>query len=70
MREIVIDNKSGFGLLSGLTLLFAAGKIFGFLNWSWWWVFSPIWIPVVVWLGIVILACLVGEVRKSPTRLF
>jgi len=39
---INIINFPGF--LSLLTLIFVAGKVFGFLSWSWWWVFSPLWI--------------------------
>ena len=34
--------KIGFTGL--LTLLFVAAKIFGYITWSWWWVFSPLWI--------------------------
>jgi hypothetical protein len=33
-----------------LCLLFAAAKIFGFIAWSWLWVFSPFWIPCVIGL--------------------
>lgn len=36
------------------TLIFLAfffAKIFDKIDWSWWWVFSPLWIPI----GIVIL---------------
>lgn len=36
------------GLLEGLTLIFASGKVFGFIDWSWWWVFSPVLIPLVI----------------------
>jgi len=24
-------------------------KVSGNLDWSWWWVLSPVWIPLVVW---------------------
>lgn len=44
MAKSVTINLGGF-LLPGLTLLFAAGKIWGQLDWSWLWVFSPLWIP-------------------------
>lgn len=32
------------GLIELLVLLFAAAKVFGFIAWSWAWVFSPMWI--------------------------
>lgn len=27
-----------------LTFLFVTLKLFGAIEWSWWWVFSPLWI--------------------------
>lgn len=38
--------------LSLLTVLFVGLKLTGYINWSWWWVLSPIWIPLVVVLAI------------------
>lgn len=32
--------------LSLLTVLFVGLKLTGFIDWSWWWVLSPIWIPL------------------------
>ncbi len=28
-----------------LTVIFVLLKLFGAIDWSWWWVFSPLWIP-------------------------
>lgn len=36
-------TKTGLGFLSILTLIFVVAKILGFLSWSWWLVFLPIW---------------------------
>ena len=36
------------GFLGMLTLLFAAAKVFGYITWSWLWVFSPLLIPVFI----------------------
>lgn len=44
-KDVTVNTSGGIGFLGALALLFVAGKIFGFLDWSWWWVFSPIWIP-------------------------
>lgn len=30
--------------LVALTILFVILKLFGAIDWSWWWVFCPIWI--------------------------
>ena len=53
------DNKGskGLGLGTLLFLIFLTLKLGGWgvvATWSWWWVFSPLWIPVVL-IGIVIL---------------
>jgi hypothetical protein len=43
------SNSSGsIGIGGALTLLFVALKLTGYINWSWWWIISPIWIPVSV----------------------
>lgn len=43
------DVASEIFILS-LTLIFVVAKIMGRLNWTWWWVFSPLWLPFVVFL--------------------
>ena len=44
-------NKADGGtlsLLSILTLIFLALKLTDNIDWSWWWVFSPLWIPAAI----------------------
>jgi hypothetical protein len=41
-------STGGVGFFGLLTILFIALKLTGYITWSWWWVLSPIWIPVVV----------------------
>jgi len=36
----------GCGFFGLLTLLFIALKLLGHIAWSWWWVLSPILIPI------------------------
>jgi hypothetical protein len=53
------DNKGSkdLGLGTILFLIFLTLKLGGWgvvATWSWWWVFSPLWIPICL-LGIVIL---------------
>lgn len=31
----------------GLTSTFSTLKLEGFIDWSWWWVLSPLWISVI-----------------------
>ena len=51
------ENNSisgGIGFFGLLTILFIALKFTGYIDWSWWWVLSPVWIPIVI-IGIIIL---------------
>lgn len=43
------------GVVVFLTFFFA--KIFDKIDWSWWWVFSPLWIPI----ALVLIIILVGS---------
>lgn len=36
------------GLAEALTIVFVVLKLLGHLSWSWWWVFSPILVELVV----------------------
>lgn len=44
------------GLLTTLlTVLFIGLKLTNYINWSWWWVLAPIWIPTSLVLLIIII---------------
>lgn len=45
----------GDGFLGLLTILFIGLKLTGHIDWPWLWVFSPIWIPLVLGLVIILL---------------
>lgn len=48
------------GLLTTLlTVLFVGLRLTNYINWSWWWVLSPLWIPMVL---IILLILLIGVV--------
>jgi hypothetical protein len=48
-------SSSGIGFTSLLLLLFLGLKLGHVIDWSWWWVLSPIWIPVVFLFALYIL---------------
>lgn len=50
------SGGGGIGFAGALTLLFIGLKLGGVIDWSWWWVLSPIWIS---W-GIMLLILVVG----------
>ena len=37
-------NHGGIGFVGLLTIVFVIAKITGYIDWTWWAVFSPIWI--------------------------
>lgn len=38
------SSGSSLGFSGFLTLIFITLKLTNFINWSWWWVLSPVWI--------------------------
>lgn len=57
MSETKTVNTGGIGFSGLLAIVFITLKLTGYIDWSWWWVLSPLWIPfVVVMLVIVLLA--------------
>jgi hypothetical protein len=47
------NTSNGIGIGTILFLIFMTLKLTGFIDWSWWWVTSPLWIPLA--FGIVII---------------
>lgn len=48
-----------FGLIGLAQIAFIGLKLMEVIHWSWIWVLSPIWIPVVLFIGAVCI-CLIG----------
>lgn len=46
----------GIGFSGLLGLLFIALKLCGVIDWSWWWVLAPFWIPIALVVVIIIIA--------------
>lgn len=52
-----MENKTtsgGIGFCGLLTIVFIALKLMGYINWSWTWVFSPLWIPSIIVLALLV----------------
>ena len=47
------ESTPGQFLLIGVFLIFLSLKLCGIIDWSWWWVTAPLWIPFA--LGMVLL---------------
>ena len=45
-----IVSIGGSGFFNSLFLVFLVLKLVKVIDWSWWWVTAPLWIPIVVLL--------------------
>lgn len=63
------ENKSssssgGIGFAGLLTIVFITLKLLGKIDWSWWWVLSPLWIGFIIVLAIVAIVLIVAAAMK------
>ena len=52
------SKSNGIGLGTVLTIVFVVLKLTNYINWSWWWVLSPLWIPILIGLAIFVGFCI------------
>jgi len=58
------NSSSGIGFTGLLTIAFVVLKLTSYIQWSWWWVLSPLWISTI--LSILVLAIWIAvEVYKK-----
>lgn len=76
-KRVVVERTGGIsiGFTGLLTLVFVAGRVFGFIDWAWIWVFSPLWIPFALLIAILLLAlagigisALIGAIFRKRRR--
>jgi hypothetical protein len=53
------NTSNGIGFGTVLFLVFLVLKLTGNIDWSWWWVTAPLWIPLIFGIVIVGIAGLV-----------
>lgn len=53
--KVVVQIGSGMGLSSTLFIVFLVLKLTETIDWSWWWVTAPLWIPITVFFGVLLL---------------
>lgn len=58
MASNTTSSSSGIGFTGLLAVLFIGLKLGGVIAWSWLWVLSPLWIPLLI--GIVLLAIVIA----------
>lgn len=65
MSEGSSSSSSGIGFTGLLTILFIALKLTHYIDWSWWWVLSPIWICAAVVILLLVFCGIVALVAAS-----
>lgn len=58
------SSGGGIGFVGLLTIVFITLKLTGFINWSWWWVLSPIWIVSLLLFVLVLILLKLDKVKK------
>jgi hypothetical protein len=53
MSNNTSSSSGGIGFPGLLTVLFVGLKLTGYISWSWWWIFSPLWISALIGLTVV-----------------
>ena len=51
-------QNNGITFLGLLTILFIGLKLTHYIDWSWFWVLSPIFLPLIIGVGIIIVVFL------------
>lgn len=67
------ENKSGAvccgsGFTGLLTIAFIVLKLCGVINWSWWWVLSPLWISVGLVVAVLLIVGIICLIDSSVQR--
>lgn len=60
-------KESGIGLDIILFVVFLILKLTGNIDWSWWWVTSPLWIPIAIVCAFVILGVIITGIIEIFT---
>lgn len=65
-----MDNStgSGVGLCGVLFIVFLVLKLVHVIDWSWWWITAPLWIPVAIGLAIIIVASIAVILKARKTE--
>lgn len=58
MSSTSSSTSSGISFAGLLAVLFIGLKLTGYINWSWVWVVSPLWIPLAIVTAVALTLCL------------
>jgi len=58
-----MDNSGGLSLSVVLFIVFLILKLTDNIDWSWWWVTSPLWIPVAIVVLLTIISTIITMIN-------
>ena len=58
MREKNKSQGYGMNFLEVLLIVFVILRLVGVISWSWWWVLSPLWLPLLIVMPYLVYAIL------------
>lgn len=63
MADLKKETSGGSSFLSLLAVAFIVLKVLHKVEWSWWWVTSPIWIPAAIIVVVAVTANIIKQAR-------
>lgn len=64
------NKKLTINISAILLIAFIVLKLFGLINWSWWWVLVPLWLPICCSIAVVAIGTLVVFISYLFTIIF
>ena len=62
------SKTGGIGFFGLLTIVFITLKLTNYIDWSWWWVLSPLWIPFAIIMLVILLLAMFTNGRFTIRR--
>jgi hypothetical protein len=60
MADKVEVSGGGIGICGATFIVFLILKLLGKITWSWWWVTAPLWIPLAIFLGVLLIVGIIA----------
>lgn len=65
--ETKTTTSGGIGFAGLLIVLFIGLKLTNYIAWSWWWVLSPLWIPLAIVAVVLIIMLIILGITTLAT---
>lgn len=59
-------RSGGIGFCGLLTICFIVLRLTGFIDWDWWWVLAPLWVPSVVAILLALFVAIFEAIAEGP----